>query len=139
MKKLTVLLFPALVLGMLTAGVAYAQTAKILKGDIPFEFTVVGKTLPAGSYSVLSSPTIPILLCIRGTENLESAYFVTYANDNSKNVTPKFVFRRYGNQYFLAEIWTGEGTSGHDLSKSSKELQVAKSYGEPQLIYIAAK
>ena len=60
MKKLTVLLFPALVLGMLTAGFAYAQTATILRGDIPFEFTVVGKTLPAGSYGVVRNSILPI-------------------------------------------------------------------------------
>ena len=60
MKKLTVLLFPALVLGLLTAGFAYAQTATILRGDIPFEFTVVSRTLPAGSYGVARNSNYPI-------------------------------------------------------------------------------
>ena len=34
MKKLTVLMFPALVIGMLAAGVASAQTRVILQGDL---------------------------------------------------------------------------------------------------------
>lgn len=138
MKKLTVLLFPALVLGMLTAGVAYAQTATILRGDIPFEFTVVGKTLPAGSYGVAHNPVYPTVIIIRGLENLESTPLMAIVNEKSKEVTPKFVFRRYGDQYFLAEVWTG-GTMVLEVPRSSKETQVAKNYGVPKLTYIAAK
>ncbi len=138
MKKLTVLLFPALVLGMLAAGVAYAQTTTILRGDIPFEFTVVGKTLPAGSYGVARNPNLPMVLIIRGIENLESAPLLAVANEKSKEVTPKFVFRRYGDLYFLAEVWTG-GTMVLEVPKSSKETQVARNYGVPKLTYIAAK
>ena len=138
MKKLTVLLFPALVLGMLTAGVAYAQTATIIRGDIPFEFTVVGKTLPAGSYGVVRTSIYPSVTIIRGTENLESAPLLAVANEKSKELTPKFVFHRYGDQYFLAEVWTG-GTMVLEVPRSSKEIQVAKNFPKPQLIYIAAK
>jgi hypothetical protein len=138
MKKLTVLLFPALVLGLLTAGFAYAQNATILRGDIPFEFTVASKTLPAGSYGVARNSNSPMILFIRGIENLESAPLLAVANEKSKEVTPKFVFRRYGDQYFLAEVWTG-GTTVLEVPKSIKELQVAKNYGVPQLTYIAAK
>ena len=138
MKKLTVLLFPALVLGMLTAGVAYAQTATILRGDIPFEFTVVGKTLPTGSYGIARNSNYPSILIIRGIENLESTSLLAIVNEKAKEVTPKFVFRRYGDQYFLAEVWTG-GTMVLEVPRSNKELQVAKNHAVPQLIYIAAK
>ena len=138
MKKLTVLLFPALVLGMLTAGVAYAQTATILRGDIPFEFTVVGKTLPAGSYGVAHNPVYPTVMIIREVENLESTPLLAIVNEKSKEVTPKFVFRRYGDQYFLAEVWTG-GTMLLEVPRSIKELRVAKNLQAPELIYLAAK
>lgn len=139
MKKLSVIIFPVLLLCMLAAGVAYGQIKVIAHGNIPFDFTVLEKSFPAGTYDVLNTNLISTAeFHIRGKENLESVHFTTIAREKSNPVDPKLVFRRYGNQYFLAELWLG-GTTGRELPKSSKELQVAKSYGEPQLIYIAAK
>jgi len=61
------------------AEAAYAQNRILLQGDIPLDFTVAGKTLPAETYSVPNIPAYSGRLIIRGTENLESAHFMTFA------------------------------------------------------------
>ena len=138
MKKISVILFPVLLLGLLAALPVYAQTRVVLRGDIPFEFMVANKSLPAGAYDILGTSTYPIALTIRGSENREYVTFTTISNEKSKEVKPMLVFRRYGNQYFLAELWTGSN-AGRELPKSSEEQQVAKNQAAPELIYVAAK
>lgn len=46
------------------------------------------------------------------------------------NLTPadktKLVFSRYGNQYFLSQVWVNGAIRGHQLPKSNREKEVAK-------------
>jgi hypothetical protein len=137
MKKLFILLL-LLLLAVLTAGSVYAQSK--IKADIPFAFAVVDKTLPAGAYSAELGSAEPSLF-LRGTENSQ-AVALTFAIGGGLdwNVEPKFVFRRYGEQYFLAQVWMGAGNNvGREISKSAKELSIAQKAPEPELIYVAAK
>jgi hypothetical protein len=41
------------------------------------------------------------------------------------SAAPRLEFRQYGDRYFLGQIWSG-GTSGHELSQSSLERELAK-------------
>ena len=78
-------------------------------------------------------------LHIRGTENQELAG--SYANaveKTSKRGKPMLVFHRYGDKYFLAEIWTGLST-GRELPMSANERQITRFHPKPELIKIAAK
>jgi hypothetical protein len=139
MKRSSVIILPVFLLVMLAAGSIYAQDRlTVIRGDIPFDFVVGDKTLPAGSYKVnevLAQPNMPR---IQNTQNREVVAFLTISVENGKQVKPMFVFRRYGEQYYLAQIWNGSN-AGIEVPKSSKERQVAKNYSEPQIIYIAAK
>jgi hypothetical protein len=38
----------------------------------------------------------------------------------------KLVFNRYGDRYFLSQIWMNGATLGHQLPKSSREKEIAK-------------
>jgi len=140
MKRLSVIILPVFLLVMLAAGTIYAQgTFTVIRGDIPFDFIVGDKTLPAGNYEfhpLLGKNTLPKL---QNTKNLEVVVLrTTVLTENGKQVKPMFVFRRYGEQYYMAQIWNGSN-AGIEVPRSSKELQVAKNYTQPQVIYIAAK
>jgi hypothetical protein len=39
--------------------------------------------------------------------------------------TGKLVFHRYGNEYFLSEVWTPGDEWGHRLSKTRREREIA--------------
>src|SRR5581483_4061193 len=87
---------------IITLSVAgFAGLAGRVKADIPFDF-MVGKTrLPAGKYCVSR-------VTARGER------------------TARLVFHRYGNQYFLAEIWDGESNMTQQLGKSKAEREAAR-------------
>ena len=144
MRKLSLIVASLTMLVLLSTGVAYSQIGPIvIRGDIPFDFTVVDKTLPAGNYDVKKVVTGLAsgveTLHIRGTENQEQAGFVAIAVEKTGKLgKPMFVFRRYGDKYFLAEIWTGVSI-GRELPKSYQERQISQFQPKPELIMIAAK
>jgi hypothetical protein len=43
-----------------------------------------------------------------------------------------------GNNYFLYQIWTEGNSAGRQFRVSEKEAQLAKNYGEPELVMVAA-
>ena len=145
MKKSTIMLvWGAVALLVLTCAPLYAQTTKVIKvvrADIPFDFIIRDKSLPAGTYDAQPLNNSPILV-VRDSENRESIAVGTFTVEaaNNHQVKPMFVFRRYGNQYFLAQVWMGySDTRGGELPKSAKERQVAKTQPKPELIMVAAK
>jgi hypothetical protein len=142
MKKLSFLLGLMSLLIFLTAGSAYAQTS--VKADIPFAFTVNDKSLLAGSYTMSQYGLAIVSLLIQELNNPEAqAYVLANAvetNPGKALVHPRLVFRRYGEQYFLGQVWMSEGnTIGRAIPKSAKELQVAKNSSKPELIYVAVR
>jgi hypothetical protein len=141
MKKSTIIMIcGALALLVFTCAPVYAQS-RYIKADIPFDFTIGDKLHPAGNYTAMPLANSPILQ-IRDVDNSDAIAVGTFAVESAMNheVKPMFVFRRYGNQYFLAEVWMGlSNTIGCELPKSAKERQVAKVQPKPELIMVAAK
>jgi len=43
-----------------------------------------------------------------------------------KSQQAKLVFHRYGQRYFLAEVWSGAGEPGRQLTKSQQERAIEK-------------
>ncbi len=115
-------LFALLGLGVLLATVsAYAQSAK-LKADVPFEFVVAGRTMPNGEYTIQTLDAVDHALSISG-ESQKPSIFLAHSCVSTKPVQTKLVFRRYGDQYFLSEIWTAGNEAGYQLSKSRREAE----------------
>jgi hypothetical protein len=48
-----------------------------------------------------------------------------YVDVKDGESTPELVFHKYGNSYFLSEIWTGLG-QGRQLPKSEREKELAR-------------
>src|ERR1700723_2839826 len=90
---------------MATTRVAQAQ--ELLAVNIPFDF-VAGKTqLPAGEYTVkVAGPANTVILVSRKDSNA-SAFLVTNAAVSAEPQSEsKLVFNRYGDRYFLSQVWT---------------------------------
>jgi hypothetical protein len=73
----------------------------MVKANIPFDFTVSGKVLPAGTYTI--SSLSPSAIQVRNA-NGHVAELSIVRDDDKRSTTPVLVFNRYGNQYFLHEI-----------------------------------
>jgi len=104
---------------------ANAQSARVSTARIPFEFNVGDKALPAGQYLV---KTIT-----------ESGEAVMISNDNGGSVrlthsirsskTPargKLVFHRYGDTYYLSEVWNKGEMTGRQLFRSKQERNIER-------------
>lgn len=114
-----------------------AQT--IAKATVPFDFTVGRAHLPAGTYEI--SPLAQAVILIRDSRTTKSV--LTYFNSKEPSrgdSTPKLVFHRYGDKYFLSQVSRGNGGAVMQLptSKLEQEVRIAGS-SVPQNTVIAAK
>ena len=98
-----------------------AHAAEI-RAKIPFSFTVNGKTLPAGTYTV-STEAVRGGLLVRGFR--DGAVVLTNAIESGQDTTAKLVFHRYGDQYILRQAWMGAGR-GRELPESRQERTLAR-------------
>lgn len=88
-----------------------------------FAFTVSGKTLPAGEY-VFASSTQASSEVIRIRSKERGAYVQTkpvQAQDTQEE--SQVIFKRYGDHYFLLQIWMSGRSIGRELFKSAREKQ----------------
>lgn len=103
---------------------ANAQSTAI-KANIPFEFVVGDKTLPAGDYSVTTANTAHDALRIQSADGKNSALRLSGPTEQKNKGRSRMVFHRYGQNYFLAEVWKG-GTEGRELAKSKQERAIER-------------
>ena len=129
--------FVLLGLGLLVGMSAYAQTVN-LKADVPFNFIVTGATLPAGEYTIKgleNGQTMSISSSDRKAHTLVLSNRCESINSATKS---KLVFHRYGDRYFLANIWVAGATSGRQLPTSGREREVARDYSVQDVVLYAA-
>jgi hypothetical protein len=124
---------------MASTRVAQAQEPLVIR--IPFDFVVGGKTLPAGEYSVNTSGPERTLLLIDRQDPSASIFMGTNPIVASEPKSEsKLVFNRYGDRYFLSQVWTAGNSSGRQLLKSAREremAQVAKNETQGQVTLVA--
>ncbi len=98
-----------------------------MRANVPFDFIVGDKTLPAGTYTI-SKPTLSGTLRIENVDSGESTIVMSTVVNNGvrTNDETKFVFTRYADQYFLDQVWVVGDVSGDKLVKSRAERQLAK-------------
>jgi hypothetical protein len=114
-------------LALATAVSAKAQTANKIVANVPFDFSVGYKTMPAGEYSVQSITTPGNALLIQSINRKTSALRLSDATRRIKDKPhARLVFHRYGERYFLAEVWNGLENSGRQLVKSQEERGIER-------------
>lgn len=144
MRKLFCVIAMGCLLGLAVVGSVQAQLpGSEIRASIPFDFSVRGKTLPAGDYAITRIGDEPASLLMRNIhDKREHVMFDTDPKDvrrlPRRNV---LVFNRYGDSYFLEEVVTaGEGT-GRELSPSHAERtlrrEMAKNQLEPETVTVA--
>jgi hypothetical protein len=105
--------------------VAQAQDPIVV--NVPFDFMVGNKTLPAGQYSVKVSGKEQALLLIDREDATQSMFIATNAAvANEPQSESKLVFNRYGDRYFLSQVWTAGYAQGRQLLKTSREKEIAQ-------------
>jgi hypothetical protein len=146
MKRLIVSFVATLsiVIGLSVAGFA-ALSARV-DANIPFDFMIGNKRLPAGKYLIQRGSTTGTSV-IRGLENKKVATFMTIKGNQNSEQKTKLIFHRYGDQYFLAQVWEGVNNTVVEIPKSKAERKAAKAADhdltqnaiEPEVVTVIAQ
>ncbi len=121
-----VMLLVGLVLASAVAS-ARAQNSRIIAAaDVPFSFIVGDKQLPAGKYVVVPTTSGADALLISSRDAQAAAIRLSSGLERgSGQTTSKLVFHRYGQRYFLAEVWGGD-RNGRQLMKCKQERAIER-------------
>ena len=127
MKKIAINAFVILSLALTVTAVSVsAQSNRLIKKvEIPFEFSVNNKVLPAGVYNVERSRENVLL--IRSENNKEASASLTMSVQSSDAPeSGELVFHRYGDTYFLFQVWERGSSDGHQLLESRTERSIER-------------
>jgi hypothetical protein len=131
-------LFALVGLGLLlTAASAYAQMP-LVKVNVPFNFIANKSVMPAGEYTIDTLITSSNSLLIHST-TLKTGDIVLSNPCESRDAASqsKLVFHRYGDRYFLSQIWVQGETIGRQLPRTRREVEVAKDYAVANVTLVA--
>lgn len=116
---------------LLVTFVAVAQGQSLnyrIKANIPFDFSIGEKKLPAGRYLIGRTGDNDIALAITDDVGHPKAIRLSYSAQRSHaRDEATLVFRQLGDQYFLFQVWPAGATSGRQFPKSRGEREVQRS------------
>ena len=125
MKRTVFGALTALVLALVT-NIAFAQSHTMAKADVPFAFTVEPKSMPAGQYSIIEISAG--VLQVRNDSNNASLAVIAQHEESLNPQNPRMLFHKYGDRYFLAEVWGGSGNSGMEFPAGKLEQEMRAAY-----------
>ena len=116
-------------LAFATALVSNAQSrSRQVSANIPFDFIVGERTLAAGNYAVGTVATASSeAILIRSSDGRHKAMRLTSGvSGSAATKRARLVFHRYGNTYFLTQVWTAGASTGREMLKSKMERAEAE-------------
>jgi hypothetical protein len=126
------LLAVALTLSSFAPGAgASAQTPTLhVVADIPFNFRSGSEMMPAGKYDIQMLSRH--ILVVRGATQNRSQFLIAI---DAMALRPsdhgKLVFHRYGNKYFLYQVWSRGESNGFEVPKGHAEKEVIRAATTP--------
>ncbi len=109
MKSKLMFWLPALGLAiMLVSGLGLMASSPSTQAtaSIPFDFYVKDKKVTSGDYRVARSDTSQNVIWLNGEADHDNVItFVNIETQINSNEKPRLVFNKYGDRYFLVEIW----------------------------------
>lgn len=129
MKKQAINAFVLLSLLLSLSAISASAQGRMLinKVEIPFDFSVRDKTLPAGTYSIASIIQDKGTLLIRSEDGQEAIATLTMpVQAKGTPETCELAFHRYGEIYFLFQVWGPGDSYGRQLFKSLTERSIER-------------
>lgn len=134
-KRLTMLSLVSMFSLCAAVASANAQLSTPIRAKVPFDFNIGDKKLPAGEYTFSRSSDFSdnTTMLVSGVDSSTRMYQSTSA---AQVLRPKnestLVFHRYGDQYFLEQIWSGGEQTGSQLLESRSERTVRRQLAQTQ-------
>jgi hypothetical protein len=122
-------LFIALVFALtIHPGAAHAQIVGDLEANIPFQFHAGNVKLPAGKYRIRMLDNSDLTLMeISSVDGSTSALFqVRETEASSQPAKSELIFNKYGDRYFLADLFDEGNPSGSQVVESRYEQRISE-------------
>jgi hypothetical protein len=104
-----------------------AQTGS-LRANIPFQFVVGKQRMPAGYYEIAPKGDAGQLLLLRHRDGNRAVMPLTHRIEGiGTDRAGKLIFHRYGDRYFLSQVWFSGLSAARELTPSKLELELARS------------
>jgi hypothetical protein len=137
MKRISAISILALA-SILAVGSAMAQDRGV-QANVPFDFTVGNKTLPAGTYTVTRELPNTIMIQNKADHRMTA---MAIAQNDTQGVEKggRLIFNKYASQYFLSEVRCPYAAVNVDLppSKFEKRAQSEEaSVSRPDQVMVA--
>lgn len=124
MKSAARIIALGLVVLPLLAAAQMRQDEKITV-NVPFEFVVDGKTVPAGEWAVRSASDGAWLVSLSNREVKVGVFTTTTIYETQKPASRyALVFHKYGDEHYLAGIKVGGSTIWYHLPQSKAEAEL---------------
>ena len=121
-----------LALSILAVGAVATASAQLpgtrTSAQIPFDFIVGEKTLPAGLYELRRIGNDPYVLCIQNVDDSRNVmiFYTSLLDDRDSIRQSALVFHRYGDIYFLAKIMSQYEGFARELQPSERERSMER-------------
>ena len=113
-----------------------AQSDHKTTAAVPFDFMVGNRHMPAGTYDITSGQST---LLVRGEDNGSASFVLSFSAYAAKTQEQaKLVFKRYGERYFLSQVWYPGSDQGRQLQVSKVERELAMNSGKPEIVTLLA-
>jgi hypothetical protein len=122
---------------MVSSTVAFAQERQTLV-NIPFNFTVGDKALPAGEYLIRRNrKDADSIWVIQHKDSGKAVLFQTRQVHSAETKgDAKFVFRKYDDLYFLSEFWTAGTNTGREIQVTDRERAMQKALAVAPTVHV---
>jgi len=141
-KRLTMLSLVSMFTLCAAVASANAQLSYPVRAKIPFDFSMGDKKLPAGEYtfSRLSGFSDSKLMSVSSVDAGTRVFQSTFG---ARVLTPRndsiLIFHKYGNQYFLEQIWSGGEQEGTQVPESRSERTIRQQLAQTRQSNLSGK
>jgi hypothetical protein len=139
----TICLSGLLLLSLVTGASAANKMGS--KAEIPFAFYVGSVHFNPGEIAADQSGVNDVMIRLSQLKDNNSAYILgnRSASPNYFSGKPRFVFHKYGENYFLREVWLRSGEPGYVFPVTPQEKELMNASATPntqqQTVEVAAR
>ena len=98
-----------------------------------------GRGLPAGHYDVFHPSDPKQVILQKDDGRARAVVFVQVSQPNENTASTKLVFNKYGEQFFLSQVWTEYDRELHQVVKCKAEQNLQAKFGKAGVTTILAK
>jgi hypothetical protein len=139
-KRLTMLGLVSMFTLCAAVATANAQLTYQVRAQVPFDFSIGDKKLQAGQYTFSRLSADNRVILVSNVDDNTSMFQSTFG---AQVLTPqnesKLVFHRYGDQYFLEQIWTAGEREGLQMRESRTERTIGQQFAQTQQSNLSGK